>query len=381
MNQVRLRAALSAVLITAVLLTGGLLTGIAAGLPGRAAWAAPEPVDVATAQAAALRLQVDDLRRQAARAIEAYDGAYDRLGATVTQHLTAQAALDRALAESGTAQRAGARRVRALYIAGGLPALYATALQGADLADVHSRLQAVRTIVGGDRRLARTADQTVLARVTAERGLAAAAAAQTAVQREVAHRADAVRALLGRTDAVLAAADARVAQLAEQQRQAVAAAAAAEAAGQLSALQLPQVTLFGAAAASDSASLAIARLAIATATRHLGKPYLWGGNGPDRFDCSGLTVDAYRAAGIRLPRTASQQWSAGPHVPLADLTPGDLLFWADDLTDPRTIHHVAIFLGGNKMLAAPHTGAFVRIQPVYFTGYLGAMRPSAIGPS
>ena len=365
MTHVRWRVALGCSLLIAVVVTG---------LPGGAARAAPDPVDVAMAQAAALRLQVDDLRRQAARAIEAYDGAYDRLGATVTQHLTAQAALDRALIESGAAQQAGARRVRALYIAGGLPALYATALQGADLTDLHSRLQAVRAIVGGDRRLSRTADQSVLATVTAERVLAAAAAAQTALQRDVAHRADTVRTLLGETDAVLAAADARVAQLAEQQRQAAAAAAAAEAAGQLTALQLPHLTMFGSTAASESASLAIA-----TATRHLGKPYLWGGNGPDRFDCSGLTVDAYRAAGIRLPRTASQQWYAGPHVPLADLAPGDLLFWADDLTDAQTIHHVAIFLGGNKMLAAPHTGAFVRIQPVYLTGYLGAMRPSAIG--
>ncbi|MCU1673748.1 MAG: hypothetical protein JWN77_1861, partial [Frankiales bacterium] len=121
---------------------------------------------------------------------------------------------------------------------------------------------------------------------------------------------------------------------------------------------------------------AVAR-AIAEASAHLGKPYLWGATGPGAFDCSGLTLIAYRAAGIALPRTSREQWYAGPQVPLGDLQPGDLLFWASDRSNPATIHHVAMYVGDGQMVAAPHAGAQVRLQPVYLDGYIGAVRPTA----
>ena len=357
------------------LLLGTALVLLGGG-PALAAPRLPDPLADATGQATALRLQVDALRIQAAQAIEAYDGAAAAHGQSVTRHLSAQRELDAARQHAQAADRAADRRVRALYIAGGAPALYATALQGGDLTDLASRLRAVRSIIGTDRVQSQVADRALTARTAAESALAAAATRQTVLQGAVARRTEAVRALLGQTDALLAAADARVVQLAEEQRRAAEAAEAAAAE-----VRLAQATgrsleatagLGPVAAPTEAAGIAIARAAL-----HLGKPYLWGGNGPDRFDCSGLTVDAYRAAGIALPRTAAQQWFAGPPVALADLAPGDLLYWADDLADAQTIHHVAIFLGGSRMLAAPHTGAFVRIQPVYFKGYLGATRPSA----
>ncbi|MGB8652344.1 MAG: C40 family peptidase, partial [Mycobacteriales bacterium] len=119
----------------------------------------------------------------------------------------------------------------------------------------------------------------------------------------------------------------------------------------------------------------LAARAIAFAQAQLGKPYVWGATGPDSYDCSGLTGAAYHAAGLDLPRTAREQWYSGPQVGLGDLQPGDLLFWADDLTDPATIHHVALYVGAGLMIAAPHTGDVVRVQPVYLDGYFGAVRP------
>ena len=355
-----------------VLLGAALLlpVGLPAGAPALAAPHRPDPLADAAARATTLRLQVDALRIQAAQAIEAYDGASAAHSGSVTRHLSAQRALDLARAGAGAADRAAERRVRGLYMAGGAPALYAAALQGRDLTDLATRLQAVRSIVGVDRAQRRRADQTLTTRTTAEAALATAAARQTVLHGAMALRAEKVRALLGHSDALLAAADAQVVLLAEEQRQGAAGEAAAAAQAQLARIQLGQ----GTGQAVGAAGIAVAR-----AAQHLGKPYLWGGNGPDRFDCSGLTVDAYRAAGIALPRTAAQQWFAGPPVALADLAPGDLLYWASDLADAQTIHHVAIFLGGARMLAAPHTGAFVRIQPVYFQGYLGATRPSVRG--
>ena len=115
------------------------------------------------------------------------------------------------------------------------------------------------------------------------------------------------------------------------------------------------------------------------ARQQLGKPYQWGATGPGSFDCSGLTGWSYEQAGVILPRTSREQWYAGPHPALGYLQPGDLLFWATNPTDPATIHHVALYAGADQMIAAPHTGAVVTVQPVYLDGYIGAVRPTVVG--
>jgi cell wall-associated NlpC family hydrolase len=124
---------------------------------------------------------------------------------------------------------------------------------------------------------------------------------------------------------------------------------------------------------------AVVATMLSAARSRLGDAYVWGATGPDTFDCSGLTQWSYARAGVALPRVAADQWNSGPHVGLGDLEPGDLLFWATDVTNPATIHHVAIYLGGGLMIAAPHTGDVVRIQPVYMDGFIGATRPYPTG--
>ena len=332
-------------------------------------------LDDARARAKALREAVDRLQAQAELQTEAYDAAYDQLGRVVTAHLSAQRALDDAVSTASTSAGTAGRRVRALYMSGGTPALYATVLQGADIADVLTRLQSVRRVVDGDRVARDTAVQGVASRRKAEAALARLAARRTALQAQVADRADAVRALLAQTDALLAQADDRVRQLAEEQRRAAEAAAAEAAAAELARAQ--QAAALAGVPTDLPAPTAAAAAAIHEALAHLGQPYVWGATGPDSFDCSGLTQTAYRAAGIALPRVASDQWYAGPPVPLGDLQPGDLLFWASDPTNPASIHHVAMYLGNGQMVAAPHSGAFVRVQPVYLDGFFGANRPSA----
>jgi cell wall-associated NlpC family hydrolase len=120
----------------------------------------------------------------------------------------------------------------------------------------------------------------------------------------------------------------------------------------------------------------VARQAIAFARAQLGKPYLWGGTGPDRYDCSGLTMMAYRSAGVVLPRTSRQQWYAGPHVPsMLDLAPGDLVFYATDTNDPSTIHHMGMYVGAGLMIEAPYTGSVGRTRSINRPDYIGAVRP------
>ncbi|GAA3111618.1 C40 family peptidase [Nonomuraea salmonea] len=92
-------------------------------------------------------------------------------------------------------------------------------------------------------------------------------------------------------------------------------------------------------------------VALRAAVSKLGRPYVWGAEGPDTFDCSGLVQWAYAQAGVRMPRVTHQQWVTGPQVAYAQAQPGDLLFWRNDPTNPAYISHVAIYWGNGKNAA------------------------------
>jgi cell wall-associated NlpC family hydrolase len=110
------------------------------------------------------------------------------------------------------------------------------------------------------------------------------------------------------------------------------------------------------------------------AVAQLGKPYVWGAEGPDTYDCSGLVQAAYAAAGIALPRTARPQYLATVPVPVAAMAPGDLLFFGPDPQHWTSIHHVGIYLGDGKMIHAPTSGDVVRVAPIWWAEFFGATR-------
>ncbi|MFI5529133.1 C40 family peptidase [Kitasatospora sp. NPDC051853] len=113
--------------------------------------------------------------------------------------------------------------------------------------------------------------------------------------------------------------------------------------------------------------------AISYATAQLGKPYIWGGNGPSGYDCSGLVQQAYRRAGVSLPRVADDQYAATTPVTAGQLRRGDLLFWSDS-GRASGIHHVGIYLGDNTFLEAARPGTRIRISTLsqgYFPTHLG----------
>ncbi|MER5865689.1 bifunctional lytic transglycosylase/C40 family peptidase [Kitasatospora sp. NPDC002040] len=141
---------------------------------------------------------------------------------------------------------------------------------------------------------------------------------------------------------------------------------------------------FTAPAADSSLALSAQSAgAIYFAQKTLGTPYLWGGNGwasqNGQFDCSGLTQAAFDSVGITLPRVANDQWNSGPHPSRDQLRPGDLVFFATDLTDPRSIDHVGIYVGGGYMINAPHTGAVIRYDKIDRAKYFGATRVTPDG--
>ncbi|MEU1602443.1 C40 family peptidase [Micromonospora matsumotoense] len=119
-------------------------------------------------------------------------------------------------------------------------------------------------------------------------------------------------------------------------------------------------------------ALAAVRYALA----QLGDPYLWAAEGPDRFDCSGLMWAAYRSAGYYdLPRVARDQYYAtrGRTVSQGALLPGDLLFFASG-SSWTTIHHVAMYIGGGRMVQAPRSGDVVKISQVRWSGLYASTR-------
>ncbi|GAA2491540.1 NlpC/P60 family protein [Streptomyces gobitricini] len=101
-----------------------------------------------------------------------------------------------------------------------------------------------------------------------------------------------------------------------------------------------------------------AAAAVAAARSAIGKPYVWGANGPSGFDCSGLMQWSYAQAGVGIPRTSQAQRDAGRHVPLAEARPGDLVTYRDDAS------HVAMYMGNGQVVHAPYPGAPVRYDPV-----------------
>jgi cell wall-associated NlpC family hydrolase len=118
----------------------------------------------------------------------------------------------------------------------------------------------------------------------------------------------------------------------------------------------------------------IALKAVRFALAQLGKPYVWGAEGPDTYDCSGLVQTAYAYAGLRLPRTARPQYLVTTPVPVSAMIPGDLLFFGPDPANWNSIHHVGIYLGDGLMVHAPTTGDVVRVAPVWWAEFFGATR-------
>jgi cell wall-associated NlpC family hydrolase len=112
-----------------------------------------------------------------------------------------------------------------------------------------------------------------------------------------------------------------------------------------------------------------AGVAVRFAYGQLGKPYRWGAAGPNSFDCSGLTMASWKAAGVGLPHSAALQWAQVTHVPRDQLRPGDLVFYYGN------IHHVAIYIGEGKVIHAPTYGEDVTIAPIDEAPLHGYGRP------
>jgi peptidoglycan DL-endopeptidase CwlO len=394
--------------LAVLLLASMLATATAAG-------SSADPIADKTAQAAALAQKIDAQGRQIEVLAEQYDGA--RLHADQVSHqlVGANDALRQAQRQASLARASLGRQAVGAYVNGGYLAapkdpplnghvdlvvqqVYfglattneADALGQMRLAernlierraalqvterDSHAALDALAArqvaVVA-----ATAADKATLSQVQGELvQLVAEQQARLEAQR-IAQEKAALAAQLARAQAEARAQAAAAAAAAQAQAQARAAAAAAQERARAAASA-------NAAAASTRAGQSAAPsaqpappggsgglIALGFARAQLGKPYEWGATGPATFDCSGLTMQAWGAAGVVLPHFAAAQYAAVAHVAVADLQPGDLVFFGSD------IHHVGIYAGGGQMIDAPFTGTVVRYDSIFWGDLLGGGRP------
>ncbi|MEV7739766.1 NlpC/P60 family protein [Streptomyces sp. NPDC088921] len=121
----------------------------------------------------------------------------------------------------------------------------------------------------------------------------------------------------------------------------------------------------------DGKASAAGKIAVAFATTQMGKPYEWGAEGPDSYDCSGLTSQAWASAGKPIPRTSQEQWKQLKHIDVKDMRPGDLIIYFDDAS------HVAMYLGEGAIVHAPRPGRTVTMAGAGSMPILGVVRPDA----
>jgi cell wall-associated NlpC family hydrolase len=336
-----------------------------------------EPIDDKRAQAAQLQAQIDANGRKIDSLSEAANGARYRLDQATAARDDAQARIDAAKAE--TTRLRGLLRGRALNVYKGAGSQ--SPLDAIDVSDARAlaaRSKYAAAAASSQNKLVdqlRSAKEELDARKQEfESAIEQAKSEQQRVEaaRSEIETANAKQAqLLGQVKGELAS---LVAQ--EEQRK------QAEAAVRARAMTAPRPSPARSGASGDAGSgggnswsgplpsaSGGAAAAIAFARAQLGKPYVFAAAGPDAFDCSGLTMAAWRSAGVSMDHYSGSQATHFPKVSWDQLQPGDILvFYAD-------FHHVGLYIGGGQMIHAPHTGDVVRIATAWRTEFQFGVRP------
>jgi cell wall-associated NlpC family hydrolase len=285
------------------------------------------------------------------------------MAAATTSSVSADEQLQELQGQSTQAQLDLAYRVRAIEQSGGAPALYSQAIDADKLTDVTSNVAALDAVLSSD--------------VVHVDDSATAAEQMSVVENRLGHLADTKTQLATRAQSLAR----RSHRLVAQQRTLLADANAdvRRLAARIERQQEREADALGTSSTwrgpIPQGPTPYASAAIAAALSKLGSPYVWGAEGPNTFDCSGLVQWSYAQAGLVLPRLASDQYFASTPVPVDQMAPGDVLVYAYDTSDAATIHHITMYIGNGMMVEAPHTGDVVHVVPVYRDGLYGVARP------
>ncbi|HET6815817.1 MAG TPA: NlpC/P60 family protein [Mycobacteriales bacterium] len=369
--------------------------------------AAADKKRLANAQAAvaSAQAQLTAMAATARTAIERYNTAMHQLRAAQDAADAARVALAAAAAEVSRMQAQVNEFARASYMAGGPLSTVAVVLmsggpsaildQAALLGAVSQKQQEMlQEFAAAQQRQAELSAAADAAQQKVQQIADRAAAARQAAMDALASQHTLISQLTVQQISVakqLAAQENKVATLTVAQ---AAADARAKAAEERAALAAAWTEMQAAGDAMPWATAKQGRIALSWAKKELGVPYSWAGgdatgptlgavneDGNDAglhtvgFDCSGLTLFAWAHAGFSIDHYTGYQWVEGHHIDVGHMRPGDLVFFATDTSDPLTIHHVGIYVGGDQMIDAPHTGANVEYDKVFIPGFIGAVRP------
>ena len=300
------------------------------------------------ASSARLEDQLDRLNREADQLVEQYNQSNEALKRIRRSLKGLQAQASGAEADVRKLQAVLGARASAAYVQGAGSAV-AAVLGSDDPAAAIARVQVLELLAANDGDLMDQLGVAGKALSERQRDLVAAEKAQAAeVDRlaakkaEVERAADKTRALLAR----MRAAD----------RSSVPSRPSAPVA--------PPPSGGGGGGGSGSAAAVVAY-----ARAQVGKPYCYGGSGPGCFDCSGLTMMAWRQAGVSLPHSSSAQYNVGRRVSASELQPGDLIFYYSPIS------HVSVYIGNGQRISATHTGDYVRVQSLG-SSIVGFARPN-----
>lgn len=366
---------------------------VLAGLGAGAAQAETPAQKIARlrAQAAKVQATIDRMDNQIETLIEQYNANQESLDRTRARVDRTRRQLGKARRQLARAQQVLGDRIRSIYINGPLTGLEQL-LEVRSLSDAVVMTRYQQSATESDTRAIASVNSSRAKLTKIEAALETQQREQEEIGRRLADQRHDIEGKLAKQRRFLDSVTADVKRAVEEERRrqeelrrqalarklaaeraarekAAREAAAREAAQQQAAQQSQQP------APAMSAPSDAAQQAIAFARAQIGDPYQWGGTGPDEWDCSGLTMMAYQSAGVSLPRTAAQQWTVGLHVhDVVDLQPGDLVFFASNLSDASTIHHVGLYVGDGLMIEAPHTGGFVQTASINRYDYFGGTR-------
>jgi peptidoglycan DL-endopeptidase CwlO len=348
----RLAARLTTVVLITLLPTVGL-SSISS--------AAPSQQDVAAA-----KQRLDALNIELERLVEDYDQAQLHLQEVQTRLHEVQQDAQHAQSEADRAITSLNRRASTAYQ--GVGSQMEMLFDATSLADFSDRLEFIGNLAQSDTDLANQAELAKQqARWTADE-LQAAVEERQSLLDDLSSKRDQIEARVSQARQLYDETNQKYHEAlaaAEAARQAAAAAATAEntSTGSTTSVGSPSIPPPPAPNGNVAAVLSAAYSVIGT-------PYQWGGASPETgFDCSGLTMWSWAHAGVYLPHSSAAQYASLPHVSRDALQPGDLLFFYSPIS------HVAMYVGGGRMIHAPHTGSTVQVVPVYWDSFVGAARP------
>jgi cell wall-associated NlpC family hydrolase len=347
------------------------------GTPSALAAPATPQIKSKQAEADAARTQMADLNDDMEMRVEEFNAVTQALrGTRADIEVTRQRFADAAQQLSSAQDRLG-ERAFGIYVSGEID-LVEVLLGTTSFDDFITRIDLLNRISVSDASLVEEVAAQKAAVEKAQSALQSREEEQSALRQQAQMKRDAVDAALKRQQRFVASLDAEVTRLvkAEEERQRKIAEELARKAAAAAALRK------AAARSSAGAPGGAHADAVSVALKYLGVPYVWGGEDPSGFDCSGLTSYVYREIGISIPRTSREQYRVGAFIAASELDklqPGDLVFFGYG-GDPDRVHHVGMYVGDGDFIHAPGTGDRVSVTSLTARitargDYVGAVRP------